>query len=213
MHRGLYVYTLCSHSIGRWLCCVTSWTGRSYFPFMFPPSLSGLYCRLPKCKPGQGLSWLGPPPRYVCPWTGSREFWIWAIPRISVWNMYMSLFYMKKLCITYTCGKGLCSHHCLCETNYRVVEGPISRACIHKACSRKKTDLKTDSFQTLFINAFLAVYPTFYRTELSTIATKPSWWTLSRGSDNKNVNNCIFHCKDIKLKRGKYSHSTWTSLI
>jgi hypothetical protein len=45
-----------------------------------------------------------------------------------------------------------------------------SKAGIHKACSRKKTDLKIDSFQTLFINAFLIVYPTFYRTDLSTIS-------------------------------------------
>jgi hypothetical protein len=44
----------------------------------------------------------------------------------------------------------------------------LSRAGIHKACSRKKTDLKTDSFQTLFINAFLVVYLTFYKTDLST---------------------------------------------
>jgi hypothetical protein len=44
----------------------------------------------------------------------------------------------------------------------------VSRAGIHKACSRKKTDLKTDYFQTLFINAFLVVYLTFYRTDLST---------------------------------------------
>jgi hypothetical protein len=42
-------------------------------------------------------------------------------------------------------------------------------AGIHKACLCKKTDLKTDCFQTLFINAFLVVYPTFYRTDLSTI--------------------------------------------
>jgi hypothetical protein len=41
-------------------------------------------------------------------------------------------------------------------------------AGIHKACLCKKTDLKTDSFQTLFINACLVVYPTFYRTDLST---------------------------------------------
>ena len=45
----------------------------------------------------------------------------------------------------------------------------VYRAGIHKACLCKKTDLKTDSFQTLFINAFLVVYPTFYRTDLSTI--------------------------------------------
>jgi hypothetical protein len=44
-----------------------------------------------------------------------------------------------------------------------------SRAGIHKACFRKKTDLKTDSFQTLFINTFLVVYPTFYETDLSTV--------------------------------------------
>ncbi len=42
-------------------------------------------------------------------------------------------------------------------------------AGIHKACLHKKTDLKTNSFQTLFINAFLVVYLTFYRTDLSTI--------------------------------------------
>jgi hypothetical protein len=40
---------------------------------------------------------------------------------------------------------------------------------VHKACLFKKTDLKTDSFQTLFINAFLVVYLTFYRTDLSAI--------------------------------------------
>ncbi len=32
-----------------------------------------------------------------------------------------------------------------------------NRAGIHKACSRKKTDLKVDSFQMLFTDAFLGV--------------------------------------------------------
>ncbi len=43
-----------------------------------------------------------------------------------------------------------------------------SLAGIHKACSRKLTDLKVDSFQTLFVDAFPGVYVTFYRTDLST---------------------------------------------
>ncbi len=44
-----------------------------------------------------------------------------------------------------------------------------TRAGIHKACLRKKNDLKTNSFQTLFINAILVVYLTFYGTDLSTV--------------------------------------------
>ncbi len=34
---------------------------------------------------------------------------------------------------------------------------PETRAGIHKACSRKKTDLKVDSFQTLFTDTFIGV--------------------------------------------------------
>jgi hypothetical protein len=57
----------------------------------------------------------------------------------------------------------------LCFAPAAALLAVLPRAGIHEACLCKKTDLKTDSFQTLFINAFLVVYPTFYRTDLSSI--------------------------------------------
>ncbi len=50
-----------------------------------------------------------------------------------------------------------------------IIEQKKNRAGIHRACLHKKNDLKTDSFQMLFINTFLVIYPTFYKTDLSTI--------------------------------------------
>jgi hypothetical protein len=54
----------------------------------------------------------------------------------------------------------------------RLPAANFSRASIHKACLHKKTDLKVDSFQTLFIDVFISVYPIFYRTDLSTRTIK-----------------------------------------
>jgi hypothetical protein len=48
----------------------------------------------------------------------------------------------------------------------------MPRAGIHKACLRKKADLKTDSFQKLFKTDFL--YSTRLFTEL--IRVKTNWW-------------------------------------
>jgi hypothetical protein len=52
----------------------------------------------------------------------------------------------------------------------------VTRAGIHEACLHKKTDLKVNSFQTLFIEVFLGVYPSFYRTDFSTITVQTYWW-------------------------------------
>ncbi len=61
-----------------------------------------------------------------------------------------------------------------------------TRAGIHKACLHRKTDLKVNSFQTLFKDVFISVYPTFYRTDLSTITVKTCWFhpckTFNRNS-------------------------------
>jgi hypothetical protein len=45
----------------------------------------------------------------------------------------------------------------------------------------KKTDLKVDSFQTLFIDVFISIYPIFYSTDLPTRTIKTSWWIFSGG--------------------------------
>jgi hypothetical protein len=48
-------------------------------------------------------------------------------------------------------------------------------ADIHKDFLHKKTGSKVNYFKTLFINVCLAIYLTFYRTDLSTIKVQTSW--------------------------------------
>jgi hypothetical protein len=61
-------------------------------------------------------------------------------------------------------------------TGVLIEKSCLYRAGIHKACLYKKTDLKVNSFQKLFIDVFIGVYPTFYRTDLSTIQLVDFLW-------------------------------------
>jgi hypothetical protein len=68
-----------------------------------------------------------------------------------------------------------------------------NRAGIHKACLRKQIGLRVDSLQTLFTDPLFGVYPSFYRTDLSTLTVQTHWWIFSGNRDQlhqqKHINN------------------------
>ncbi len=85
--RSYNMYTQCSHSVGRKLCCVMCRISREHSLLMFPPSLLGLYYCFLQHQAGRGLAWLVlSPPTSLTPQTGSWNFWIRATPRTSVQN-------------------------------------------------------------------------------------------------------------------------------